>query len=125
MITTTLNYPALLEKWKPVLEHKDVAPIRDRHRKAVTAALLEEQQKSNKLMVTEAGEPTNVTGGVQKWDPILISLVRRMAPNLIAYDICGGEPLTGSSGLIFALRARYTDQNGTEALFNEADTDHS
>merc|ERR1711871_1781877 len=75
--------------------------------------------------MTEAA-PTNATGsGISNWDPILISLVRRAMPNLIAYDIAGVQPMTGPTGLIFAMRSRYTSQSGTEALFDEADTDFS
>lgn len=111
----------LTEKWAPILEHRSLAPITDRYRKSVTATLLENQQH-NMLAINEAGEPTNVTGGVSKWDPVLIGLVRRAIPQMIAFDIAGVQPMNMPTGLVFALRARYTNQSGQEALFNEADT---
>jgi hypothetical protein len=109
----------LLEKWEPVLESDKVEKITDPYRKKVTAQLLENQEK----FLAEAAQTT--TGNLQNWDPVLISLVRRMAPKLIAYDVCGVQPMTGPTGLVFALRARYTNATGAEALFNEADTDFS
>lgn len=111
----------LTEKWAPILEHRSLAPITDRYRKNVTATLLENQQH-NMVAINEAGEPANVTGGVSKWDPVLIGLVRRAVPQMIAFDIAGVQPMNMPTGLVFALRARYTNQNGKEALFNEADT---
>lgn len=108
-------------KWQPILEHSDLPQIKDSYRKQVTSVLLENQEKYLK----EAA-PTNSTGGgaypMANWDPILISLVRRAMPNLIAYDICGVQPMTGPTGLIFALRSRYQGQKGDEALFQEAST---
>ena len=116
------------KKWQPVLEHPDLPKISDSYRRAVTATILENQERAQKedaAFMTEAA-PTNATGsGVSNWDPILISLVRRAMPNLIAYDIAGVQPMTGPTGLIFAMRSRFTSQTGNEALFDEADTDFS
>lgn len=114
---------SLQEKWEPILEHEDLAPIKDSYRRSCTAVLLENQRRA--LAESASADVTNVTGGVAKWDPVLISLVRRSAPNLIAFDIAGVQPMTGPTGLLFALRARYGSQAGAEALFNEADTDYS
>jgi len=118
----------LQEKWQPVLEHSDLPEIKDAYRRAVTTVILENQEKALKEDAAFLGEaaPTNATGSaIANWDPILISLVRRSMPNLIAYDICGVQPMTGPTGLIFAMKSRYASQSGTEALFNEADTDFS
>ena len=116
------------KKWQPVLEHADLPKIGDSYRRAVTATILENQERAMKedaAFLNEAA-PTNSTGAsISNWDPILISLVRRAMPNLIAYDIAGVQPMTGPTGLIFAMRSRYDAQNGTEALFDEADTDFS
>lgn len=116
----------LLEKWEPVLKADKVEPISDPHRAKVTATLLENQERA---LLTEA---SNTTAGVENWDPVLISLVRRMAPKLIAYEFCGVQPMTQPTGLVFALRARYAQtppntgvQTGAEALFNEANTAYS
>ena len=111
----------LQQKWNGVLDHPDLPKIDDPYRKAVTAVVLENQavemQKSG--MITE----NNQTGAaIQNFDPILISLVRRSLPNLIAYDVCGVQPMTGPTGLIFAMRSRYSTQTGTEAFYNEANT---
>ena len=114
----------LQEKWQPVLEHPDLPEIKDPYKRAVTTVILENQEKAmgeDRAFLTEAG-PANQTAGVANWDPILISLVRRAMPSLIAYDICGVQPMTGPTGLIFAMKARYISQLGTEALFNEANT---
>jgi hypothetical protein len=117
---------ALQKKWQPILEHPDLPAIKDNYRKTVTTMLLENQEQYLK----EAA-PTNFagtmpdSGGVAKWDPILISLVRRAMPNLIAYDICGVQPMSGPTGLIFAMRSRYQTQGGAEALYQEADTTYS
>ena len=113
----------LQQKWNGVLDHPDLPTISDPYRKAVTAVVLENQavemQKSG--MITET--INNTTGAaIQNFDPILISLVRRSLPNLIAYDVCGVQPMTGPTGLIFAMRSRYSTQNGTEAFYNEANT---
>ena len=116
------------KKWQPVLEHPDLPKVSDSYRRAVTATILENQERAMKedaSFINEAA-PTNSTGSsVANWDPILISLVRRAMPNLIAYDIAGVQPMTGPTGLIFAMRSRYTSQTGNEALFDEADTDFS
>ena len=121
----------LQEKWQPVLEHPDLPKIEDSYKRAVTTVILENQEKADRedaSFLSEAA-PANFsgtmpdTGGVAKWDPVLISLVRRAMPNLIAYDICGVQPMTGPTGLIFAMKSRYGSQAGAEALFSEADTD--
>ena len=116
----------LQEKWQPVLSHPDLPEINDSYRRAVTTVILENQERAmreDSAFLAEAA-PQNQTGGaIANWDPILISLVRRAMPSLIAYDIAGVQPMTGPTGLIFAMKARYTSQSGTEALFNEADTD--
>jgi hypothetical protein len=116
----------LQKKWQPVLEHPELEAIKDPYKKAVTALVLENQQQAmrqDRIALNEADPgPTNVTGGVQNFDPILISLVRRALPNLIAYDVAGVQPMTGPTGLIFAMRAKYVNQAGSEAFFNEANT---
>jgi len=121
-------------KWKPVLEHADLTPIKDAHRRTVTATLLENTENALRESAAMAHgsqsllaeTPANVTGSaVDTFDPVLISLVRRAMPNLIAYDICGVQPMTGPTGLIFAMRARYATQGGTEAFYNEANTGFS
>ena len=118
----------LQEKWQPVLEHPDLPKIEDSYKRAVTTVILENQEKAvreDRSFMAEAA-PTNATGSnVDNWDPVLISLVRRAMPNLIAYDICGVQPMTGPTGLIFAMKSRFGSQAGAEALFNEADTDFS
>jgi len=121
------NSQNLQEKWSPVLEHADLPKIDNPYKKAVTAVILENQEKAAKEDRAFLGEIANVTGdsAVANWDPILISLVRRAMPNLIAYDICGVQPMTGPTGLIFAMKSRFTSNSGTEALFNEADSDFS
>lgn len=111
---------ALEEKWSPVLQHADLPEIKDAHRRQVTAVLLENQQKSlaeEKQTLMEAG---SVAANAANYDPVLIGLVRRAMPQLIAYDICGVQPMTMPSGLVFALTSRYTNAAGAEALFNEA-----
>ena len=116
------------QKWQPVLDHPELPEIKDSYKRAVTSVILENQEKSLKedaAFLSEAA-PTNATGAsIQNWNPILISLVRRAMPNLIAYDIAGVQPMSGPTGLIFAMRSRYASQSGTEALFNEADTEFS
>jgi hypothetical protein len=112
----------LQNKWQPILEHSDLPEIKDTYRKQVTSVLLENQEK---YLKEAAPANATVSGGaypMNNWDPILISLVRRAMPNLIAYDICGVQPMSGPTGLIFALRSRYNAQSGAEALFNEAQT---
>jgi hypothetical protein len=122
------NSENLQEKWQPVLNHPDLPEIKDNYRKAVTSIILENQEKAMKedaSFLSEAA-PTNSTGGtVQNYDPILISLVRRAMPNLIAYDVCSVQPMTGPTGLIFAMKSRFAASNGTEALFNEPDSSFS
>jgi len=135
-----LNSRNLIEKWGPVLEHKSLPTIKDSYRKEVTAVLLENQEREMRKYSEALFEaaPANAggtgialggggaaTGTVSGYDPVLISLVRRAMPQLIAYDICGVQPMTQPTGLIFAMKSRYTSQNGTEALFNEANTEHS
>ena len=119
----------LVKKWQPILEHPELPKVTDSYKRAVTAVILENQERAlreDRAFINESA-PQNSTDAsyVQNWDPILISLVRRAMPNLIAYDIAGVQPMTGPTGLIFAMRAKYASQNGTEALFNEADTDFS
>ena len=115
----------LQEKWQPVLEHPDLPRIEDSYKRAVTTLILENQEKAlkeDRSFLSEAA-PTNSTGGqFDTWDPILISLVRRAMSNLIAYDVCGVQPMTGPTGLIFAMRSSYTSMNGAEALVDEADS---
>ena len=116
---------ALQSKWKPVLEHTELPEIADPYRKACTTILLENQQqylREDGSANISAGLDGPGTSNVAKWDPILISLVRRAMPNLIAYDVCGVQPMSGPTGLIFALRSRYDTQFGNEALFQEANS---
>ena len=137
----------LQEKWAPLLDYEGLDPIKDSHRRAVTSVLLENQEKflkeeqafSSGINLMEA--PTNSAnaagaqggfgggatagGPVAGFDPVLISLIRRAMPNLVAYDLAGVQPMSGPTGLIFAMRSRFTNQSGTEALFNEADTSFS
>jgi hypothetical protein len=113
------------KKWQPVLDHPDLPKITDSYKRAVTSVILENQERAlneDAQFMTEAA-PANATGAsVANWDPILISLVRRAMPNLIAYDIAGVQPMSGPTGLIFAMRSRYKTQAGTEALFDEAES---
>ena len=141
------NYQALVEKWGPVLEHDSFTAITDQHRKSVTATILENTEKalmesgdmsaSMSSLLSEAA-PTNAvgadgftagataTGPVAGYDPVLISLVRRAMPNLMAYDIAGVQPMTGPTGLIFAMRSTHTNQTAAnEVFYNEADTSFS
>ena len=121
----------LQEKWQPVLEHPDLPKIEDAYKRAVTTIILENQEKSlkeDRSFLSEAAPTNSSFGGnasMDSWDPILISLVRRAMPNLIAYDICGVQPMTGPTGLIFAMRARFASQDGAEALVDEAIPDIS
>ena len=112
-------------KWAPVLEHADLQPIADPYKKAVTAVVLENQEKAlaEEKGIMEATHANATGASVDNYDPILISLVRRALPNLMAYDVAGVQPMTGPTGLIFAMKSHYTSQTGSEALFNEADTD--
>ena len=127
------NTEALQEKWAPVLDYEGMDPIKDSHRRAVTAVLLENQEQTlreERDFLSEA--PTNAVGNggytssggqtVAGFDPVLISLIRRAMPNLVAYDLAGVQPMSGPTGLIFAMRSKYSTQSGTEALFGEADT---
>ena len=127
----------LQEKWAPLLNYDGIDPIKDAHRKAVTAQLLENQEialREEKEFLHEAA-PTNSVGNggftssggqtVAGFDPVLISLIRRAMPNLVAYDLAGVQPMTGPTGLIFAMRSRFSTQDGTEALFNEPETSFS
>ena len=130
------NTEALQEKWAPVLDYDGMDPIRDSHRRAVTAVLLENQESTlreereflsegptvNTNTGANAGFSAGASSPVAGFDPVLISLIRRAMPNLVAYDLAGVQPMSGPTGLIFAMRSRYTNQTGTEALFNEADT---
>jgi hypothetical protein len=115
----------LIEKWAPVLNEESAGTIADHHKKAVTAAVLENQEIALKEegMITEAA-PGNNVGSVANWNPVLIALVRRAMPNLMAYDICGVQPMSGPTGLIFAMKSRYGggSTSNREALFNEAET---
>ena len=131
------------KKWQPVLEHPELESIGDKHKKAVTAQILENTEKAlreaafqahGSQSLFEANQPVNAmgassstasAGAVDIFDPVLISLVRRSMPNLIAYDIAGVQPMTGPTGLIFAMRARYSDQAGTETFYNEVNTSFS
>jgi hypothetical protein len=134
---TKMQTDALLQKWQPVLEHPDLDPIKDAHKRTVTATLLENQEHAAREQAAHQGgshttsllgesAPANATGaGIDTFDPVLISLVRRSMPNLIAYDVAGVQPMTGPTGLIFAMKSRYSSQSGTEAMFNEADTSFS
>ena len=135
----------LVKKWQPVLEHPDLSDIKDPHKRAVTATLLENQEKASREAAFGSGgyhmpsllgeaAPANAMGAsssvagdgsVDIFDPVLISLVRRSMPNMIAYDVCGVQPMTGPTGLIFAMRSRFSTQAGNEALYNEAVTTFS
>ena len=114
----------LQEKWQPVLEHPDLPRIEDSYKRAVTTLILENQEKAMREDASYLQEtaPVNASGGGQMntWDPILISLVRRAMPNLIAYDVCGVQPMTGPTGLIFAMRSSFLSQDGAEALMDES-----
>jgi len=121
----------LMEKWTPVLEHTDLENIQDSHKKAVTARLLENQEiaareeakaQQGNFLNEDAAANSVTGGGIDNFNPVLISLVRRAMPNLIAYDIAGVQPMSGPTGLIFAMKSRYGTQAGAEALFNEANT---
>jgi len=125
----TVSYDQLMEKWAPVLNEESAGKIADHHRRSVTAAILENQEialREEQQQLNEYG--TSVGGGsVDNWNPVLIALVRRAMPNLMAYDVCGVQPMSGPTGLIFAMRAKYqtlagATTAGTEALFSEAQT---
>jgi len=130
-----INQEVLQEKWAPLLDYEGLDSIKDPHRRMVTAVLLENQEQAlreEKEFLHEAA-PTNSVGNggytssgdvntLGGFDPVLISLIRRSMPNLVAYDLAGVQPMNGPTGLIFAMRSRYATQDGAEALFNEADT---
>jgi len=121
----SFNAEQLQEKWAPVLDHDGQEKITDSHKRMVTAVLLENQEKILKEEAEFLNEeaPTNRTGsGISNFDPVLISLIRRAMPNLVAYDLAGVQPMNGPTGLIFAMRSRYASQTGEEAFYNEADT---
>jgi hypothetical protein len=137
-----INQEALQEKWSPLLDYEGLEPIKDQHKRMVTAVLLENQEQTMREEAQFLSEqPTNSTGSsgatagfsagaakegpVAGFDPVLISLIRRSMPNLVAYDLAGVQPMSGPTGLIFAMRSRFTSQSGTEALFNEPDTSFS
>ena len=127
----------LQQKWGPVLDHEDMPKIKDPYRKAVTAVLLENQERAMAEQAQAEGRgplsealvnlaPTaSSSGQVQYQDPVLISMIRRAMPNLIAYDVCGVQPMTGPTGLIFAMRPKFDSQQGNEAFYNEPNTTHS
>jgi len=135
------NAEHLQEKWAPILNHEGLGSINDAHKRMVTAVLLENQERmlqEERAFLSEAPANTVSSGGyvgsgaessgaqaAAGFDPVLISLIRRAMPNLVAYDLAGVQPMNGPTGLIFAMRSRYTSQTGTEALFDEADTGFS
>lgn len=131
-----IDQKVLMEKWGEVLDHtsSSVAPIKDSHRRFVTAVILENAAREAQVaaqygqsggLITESAAPTNQTAGIQNYDPVTIALLRRAMPNLIAYDVCGVQPMTGPTGLIFAMRSHYNNQTGPEAFYNEANTGFS
>ena len=128
-----INQEALQEKWSPLLDYEGLDPIKDQHKRMVTAVLLENQEQTMREEAQFLSEqPTNVTGSsgatagfsagadkagpVAGFDPVLISLIRRSMPNLVAYDLAGVQPMSGPTGLIFAMRSRFTSQSGAEAV---------
>ena len=122
------NSEQLQEKWQPVLNHPDLPEISDSYKRAVTAVILENQEREMKEQRTMLAEAEMSTAdAVANWDPVLISLVRRAMPNLMAYDICGVQPMSGPTGLIFAMKARMGEgaTSVAEALHDEADTGNS
>ena len=140
---TQSNYQKLVEKWGPILEHESFSPIADQHRKSVTATILENTESAlrqegdasanmtallSEAPANDVGTDGGFTGAATDagpgagYDPVLVSLIRRSMPNLIAYDIAGVQPMTGPTGLIFAMRSRETSQSGTEVFHGEADT---
>jgi hypothetical protein len=131
----TVSYDKLIEKWAPVLNEESAGGIKDHHRKAVTAAILENQERAFMEEAAQNGvlneaAPTNNTSNAANWNPVLIALVRRAMPNLMAYDMCGVQPMSGPTGLIFAMKSTYETTragatDGNEALFNEAITGFS
>ncbi len=122
----SFNSEQLQEKWAPILDHEGQEKIEDSHKRMVTAVLLENQEKILKEEAEFLNEaaPTNSTNSthIKNFDPVLISLIRRAMPNLVAYDLAGVQPMNGPTGLIFAMRSKYSTQGGEEAFYNEADT---
>jgi len=130
------NQEHLQEKWAPLLDYEGLDPIKDSHRRAVTAVLLENQERAlreereflyetptvNTQSGANAGFSAGASSPVAGFDPVLISLIRRAMPNLVAYDLAGVQPMNGPTGLIFAMRSRYTNQSGAEAFYNEVDS---
>jgi hypothetical protein len=130
------NQEHLQEKWAPLLDYEGLDPIKDSHRRMVTAVLLENQERAlreereflyetptvNTNTGANAGFSAGASSPVAGFDPVLISLIRRAMPNLVAYDLAGVQPMNGPTGLIFAMRSRYTNQTGSEAFYNEVDT---
>jgi Major capsid protein Gp23 len=119
---------AAIRKWKPVLDHADMPAITDPTRRAVVAQLLENQEVDSRrqnLMETAPNSVAGSNGGIGSFDPILIQLVRRAMPNLMAYDICGVQAMNAPTGLIFALRSKYGGTAGTESSFDEPSTVYS
>jgi len=133
------NQEHLQEKWAPLLDYEGLDPIKDSHRRMVTAVLLENQEKAlreereflyetptvNTQSGANAGFSAGASSPVAGFDPVLISLIRRSMPNLVAYDLAGVQPMNGPTGLIFAMRSRYTNQSGAEAFYNEVDSAYS
>jgi len=131
-----INSEALQEKWAPILDHDGMGDIKDHHRRLVTAQLLENQEQALReerefLSETPTNSTTSgsnpglgaaTTGAMQGFDPVLISLIRRSMPNLVAYDLAGVQPMSGPTGLIFAMRSRFTSNSGTETFYNEVDS---
>ena len=131
-----INSEALQEKWAPILDHDGMGDIKDHHRRMVTAQLLENQEQALReerefLSETPTNSTTSganpglgaaTTGAMQGFDPVLISLIRRSMPNLVAYDLAGVQPMSGPTGLIFAMRSRYSSNSGTETFYNEVDS---
>ena len=127
-MNNVISYDKLVEKWSPVLNEESAGTIKDHHRKAVTAAILENQEVALREQSLMEGPPSGAnSGSVDNWNPVLIALVRRAMPNLMAYDIAGVQPMSGPTGLIFAMKSRYGSGATTarEALFNEAETQFS
>ena len=127
-MNNVVSYDQLVEKWAPVLNEESAGAIKDNHRRAVTAAILENQEIAlrEEQGLNENNTTTSATGaGTANWNPVLIALVRRAMPNLMAYDMCGVQPMSGPTGLIFAMKSQYQTtkagvSSGDEALFNEA-----
>ena len=134
-MTTAATQNPIVEKWKAILEHADMPEIKSPYKAKTIARLLENYTQENvkssgaSQFLAEDAVPTNVTANVSKYDPILIALIRRAMPNLIAYDVAGVQPMTGPTGLIFAIRPKYVSGSpaalGADAFYNEPDTDFS